>query len=145
GRLLLGPIKARASDAPDPVSAYLAWREKQRAAFEADRLLYVALTRARHTLHLLGTLVLSDGEVRQPGAGSLLGRLWPHLPRPVPPAGASSDAPAPAPARAQGRPLLRGELSDVPQAVPAPAGAVADGQPWQWPADGGPESAVGTV
>lgn len=146
GRLLLGPIKARASDAPDPVSAYLAWREKQRAAFEADRLLYVALTRARHTLHLLGILVLTDGDIRQPGAGSLLGRLWPHLPTPTPPAEtAARDTAAPVPQPMQGRPLLRRVLADVPDEEHTPFAVPADGQPWQWPADAGPEPIVGTV
>src|SRR5690606_2530938 len=43
GELLLGPIKHKVSDEHDPVSVYLAARDKQRGAYEADRLLYVAL------------------------------------------------------------------------------------------------------
>src|SRR5690606_12540789 len=54
GQLLLGPIKHKASDDQDPVSLYLAERDKKRAAYETDRLLYVALTRARQQLHLIG-------------------------------------------------------------------------------------------
>src|SRR5690606_336148 len=86
GRLLLGPIKHRASDTADPVSVYLAEREKQRAAYEADRLLYVAVTRACQELHLVGEVALDDdGAVKAPNGSSLLGRLWPHLKHPEPP------------------------------------------------------------
>src|SRR5690606_29356744 len=46
GRLLLGPIKHKTAEEHDPVSVYLAEREKKRTAYETDRLLYVAVTRA---------------------------------------------------------------------------------------------------
>src|SRR5690606_30005042 len=83
GDLLLGPIKPRAQDEHDPVSVYLAAREKKRAAYEADRLLYVALTRARQQLHLIGELKLGDGmEVEAPSKGSMLGRLWSQIRQP---------------------------------------------------------------
>jgi len=84
GRLLMGPIAHRASDVPDPISHYLAQREKQRAAFEADRLLYVATTRARQFLHLSFELDVdpdahADSLIKPPPASSLLGHLWPVL------------------------------------------------------------------
>src|SRR5690606_17886398 len=80
GRLLLGPIKHRTSDEHDPVSIYLAEREKKRAAYEADRLLYVALTRARQQLHLIGVVALDDkAGIKPPAGSSLLGRLWEHI------------------------------------------------------------------
>ena len=48
---------------------------------ELDRLLYVACTRARKSLHLIGHVNTSnDGaEMRPPHSGSLLHRLWPAL------------------------------------------------------------------
>src|SRR3546814_3221484 len=60
GALLLGPIRHRAAEESEPVSVYLAEREKKRAAYETDRLLYVALTRARRQLPLIGVVGLDD-------------------------------------------------------------------------------------
>ncbi|TEA79921.1 UvrD-helicase domain-containing protein [Allopusillimonas ginsengisoli] len=78
--LLLGPIKHRVTAEPDPVTVYLAEREKKRAAYETDRLLYVGLTRARHQLHLVGEVVLAeDMKPKKPAGTSLLGRLWDQL------------------------------------------------------------------
>ena len=80
GQLLLGPVKPRASDEHDPVSRFLAARDKQRADYEMNRLLYVAVTRARTQLHIVSELQLSsETELKAPGAGSLLGRLWPCI------------------------------------------------------------------
>lgn len=80
-KVLFGPLKARADIEADPLSRYLAMRERQRSDYETDRLLYVAATRAKHRLHLVGH-VQSDpttGAVRAPSADSLLGRLWPAV------------------------------------------------------------------
>src|SRR5690606_519833 len=86
GELLLGPIKQKVSEDHDPVSAYLASRDKKRAAYEADRLLYVALTRAREQLHLIGLVELDEGgAIKKPASASLLGRLWDYMPEPQPP------------------------------------------------------------
>ena len=81
-RVLFGPVKPRADKEADPVSRYLGVREKRRAAYETDRLLYVAATRARHRLHLVGNVAVDpdSGEVKPPAANSLLGRLWEWLP-----------------------------------------------------------------
>ena len=48
---------------------------------ELDRLLYVACTRARSSLHLVGSVgVAADGQsYKAPTAGTLLRRLWPAL------------------------------------------------------------------
>jgi ATP-dependent exoDNAse (exonuclease V) beta subunit len=77
-KLLLGPIKARASKEQDPIAKYLAQREKRRGEFEIDRLLYVAATRAKQVLHLVADLSVStkDLTVAEPTKGSLLERLW---------------------------------------------------------------------
>lgn len=80
GKLLLGPVKPRAADEHDPVSRFLASRDKQRADFEMNRLLYVALTRARTQLHIVSEMQLkAEDELKVPTAGSLLGRLWPCI------------------------------------------------------------------
>lgn len=81
-RVLFGPVKPRADKEADPVSRYLSAREKRRAAYETDRLLYVAATRARHRLHLVGNVSVDPdtGEVKPPPPNSLLGRLWDWLP-----------------------------------------------------------------
>ncbi len=76
-RLLLGPVKARADTEADPLSRYLAVRERQRSDYETVRLLYVAATRARHRLHLVASVALdASGAVKPPGGDSLLARLW---------------------------------------------------------------------
>jgi len=86
--VLFGPIKPRASADPDAFSKYLGMREKRRAAYEVDRLLYVAATRAKESLHLVAEVKLDSktGQVAEPVAGSLLDRLWSHVLKPdVPP------------------------------------------------------------
>lgn len=145
-RLLLGPIAHRASDSADPVSRYLARREKQRAAYEADRLLYVAVTRARQFLHLMAEVPLDEaGVVKAPAAGSLLGGLWPYVQELMPPPGNDAHAPPPAPlAVAAGRPLRRMVLDSLPprrDTVRPPSDLS-----WQWQAEGQRDEAViGTV
>ena len=81
-RVLFGPVKPRADKEADPVSRYLSSRERRRAAYETDRLLYVAATRARHRLHLVGNVAVdpATGQSKPPAANSLLGRLWEWLP-----------------------------------------------------------------
>lgn len=81
--LLLAPVNPRGDD-DDPLYEML-WElhERQQSA-EIDRLLYVAVTRARERLHLLGQLRPARG-ARKPSAddapapGSLLERLWRKL------------------------------------------------------------------
>lgn len=76
-RVLLGPIKPRAQTDADPVSDYLANRDKQRASYETDRLLYVAATRACSHLHLIATVSCGDdNEPKKPASATLLARLW---------------------------------------------------------------------
>ncbi|GIK34055.1 MAG: hypothetical protein AMXMBFR45_19570 [Gammaproteobacteria bacterium] len=77
---ILAPISATGEDR-DPVYVCLRDLEARRRALELDRLLYVACTRARRRLHLVGQLAAHEdgGEVRQPRAGSLLARLWPAV------------------------------------------------------------------
>lgn len=146
GELLLGPVKHRAYDDLDPVSAYLTQREKKRASYEADRLLYVGVTRAREQLHLIGLVGLdAAGQPKSPAGSSLLGRLWDYVAKPVPPALSElAEGEAAAPATSQPRPLVRfhNEALLPEEAVTAPAhGAM----PWQWRMEPGDEATIGTV
>ncbi|MCB1772475.1 MAG: UvrD-helicase domain-containing protein [Gammaproteobacteria bacterium] len=101
--LLMAPIRS-ASQQGEPISDYLRALEKDRQAFETSRLLYVAATRARSKLHLLGHLGCNDkGLAERPEANSLLQRLWPVVADaferlPVPEAAAPGSAGGPAPA-----------------------------------------------
>jgi ATP-dependent exoDNAse (exonuclease V) beta subunit len=82
GDLMLAPISAAGSAvSKDPLYGYLSYLDREKARHEATRLLYVAVTRARRKLHLLGhtTVKVSDTgrTLQSPEASSLLGHLWP--------------------------------------------------------------------
>ncbi len=70
-----GFLLAAAKDAENPLYDWLAYEDKSRAAYELQRLLYVACTRARTSL------LLTASQVKEkPRAGSLLQHLWRALP-----------------------------------------------------------------
>jgi ATP-dependent exoDNAse (exonuclease V) beta subunit len=146
GELLLGPVKHRAYDDLDPVSVYLSQREKKRASYEADRLLYVGVTRAREQLHLIGLVGLdAAGEPKSPAGSSLLGRLWDYVAKPVPPALSElSEGDAATPVASGPRALVRiSDASLLPEeAAMAPA---QGGTSWQWRMESGDEATIGTV
>ena len=75
--LLLAPMREATED-DDPIYNYLDALEKRKAAHEDARLLYVAATRAKFRLHLVGQI---DASAERPGprAGSLLACLWPAV------------------------------------------------------------------
>lgn len=73
---LLAPIKASHED-HDLIYNYLFREEKQKNAAELTRLLYVACTRAKQSLHLLGTLNCdASGALKSPTPNSLLSQCW---------------------------------------------------------------------
>ena len=78
--LLLAPISAHGED-KNMMAAYLQRLDKVKGRFEDGRLLYVAATRAKQRLHLLGCVGFQeqDGglELKEPPKDSLLARLWP--------------------------------------------------------------------
>ena len=80
--LLLAPIARKGVDS-DPHAKYVAERQRECAAFESARLLYVAVTRARRELHLFGHVKLKekDGvpEMGAPEFDSALALLWPAV------------------------------------------------------------------
>lgn len=101
--LLLAPVNATGA-ATDPLYEFLWGLQCRQGVAESDRLLYVAVTRARQRLHLLGQLqparqTAAGKEVpASPARGSLLDRLWPVVRDQWPGAGAGPAAPAAAPA-----------------------------------------------
>lgn len=147
GELLLGPIRHRAAEESDPVSVYLAEREKKRASYETDRLLYVALTRARRQLHLIGEVGLDgDMQIKKPAGASLLGRLWDYMETPAAPE--ASDLAGDGMPQGGGeeqRFLLRLPLDALPAAQAGNVVAAGPGTSWQWRSDAGNESLIGTV
>jgi ATP-dependent exoDNAse (exonuclease V) beta subunit len=74
--LLLAPIR-EASEVDDPIYRYLDALEKLKGEHEDARLLYVAATRAKSRLHLVGQIDAADKP--GPRSGSLLARLWPAV------------------------------------------------------------------
>jgi ATP-dependent exoDNAse (exonuclease V) beta subunit len=82
GELLLAPIRETGADR-DPTYDYLARLDAKKEAYEDGRLLYVAATRAKKHLHLIGDVRLDtdadEPEPKPPAAGSLLAQLWPAV------------------------------------------------------------------
>jgi len=109
GGLLLAPMLGVGEAAPRSLVNYIAGVKKQRRRLERARLLYVAATRARRSLHWLGaaTRHARSGELR-PRAGTSLALLWPVLEPAFAHAAAAGDAAmatATAPATATATPL----------------------------------------
>jgi len=78
--MLLAPIQEAGAD-PDRIYFWLEKLDNEKACFEDERLLYVAATRARARLHLLGSIALasksgSEFELR-PAEKTLLNKIWP--------------------------------------------------------------------
>lgn len=80
--LLFAPIDPPGADS-NPIVTYLKQIAQQKARYETSRLLYVAATRAKHQLHLLGHINHQedspDVEVKAPNKDSLLASLWPAV------------------------------------------------------------------
>jgi ATP-dependent exoDNAse (exonuclease V) beta subunit len=79
--LLLAPIRS-ADDAPEGrLATYIKQLRRSRQRLERVRQLYVAATRARHSLHLLAALECApqSGKPPAPAFGSLLAVLWPVI------------------------------------------------------------------
>jgi ATP-dependent exoDNAse (exonuclease V) beta subunit len=77
--LFFGPVKPARSERDPPTSAYIKRLEAEMDRLESGRLLYVAATRAKRSLHLLGHAgEKADGELAV-NANSLLSPLWPAV------------------------------------------------------------------
>jgi ATP-dependent exoDNAse (exonuclease V) beta subunit len=87
--LLLAPIEPRGETGRDPIYDMIGRLEKEKEEFEVTRLLYVAATRAKGRLHLLGHVTHNQNGEARPEPGSLLDKLWPAVSEafgPTPPA-----------------------------------------------------------
>jgi ATP-dependent helicase/nuclease subunit A len=80
-RKIISPVGPRAEVSNDPVHRYIELTESVKDKHEQARLLYVACTRARKSLHIMGnTMVANDGETVKPArSDSLLRLLWPAV------------------------------------------------------------------
>lgn len=80
--LLFAPIDALGNK-PNSTTAYLKQIAQQKARYETSRLLYVAATRAKQQLHLLGHIKHQaddpSAEIKTPAKDSLLASLWPAV------------------------------------------------------------------
>jgi ATP-dependent exoDNAse (exonuclease V) beta subunit len=95
--LLLAPVKP-AGVQSDPLYDYVKRIEKEKSRHETARLLYVAATRAKTRLHLLGRAAVKDDHgtpVVSASSNSLLACLWPVLEADFRAAAANRPAPAP--------------------------------------------------
>ncbi|HUL56992.1 MAG TPA: UvrD-helicase domain-containing protein [Usitatibacter sp.] len=102
--LLLAPINPTGGK-DDPTYEFIRQLDKDKADHENARLLYVAATRAKHRLHLLGNADIdTHGAAKLPERGTLLRKLWSVVEGEFrPPQARSARAPGPAVAReAQG-------------------------------------------
>ncbi|MCC6746754.1 MAG: UvrD-helicase domain-containing protein [Deltaproteobacteria bacterium] len=122
GELLLAPVRA-ADQAEEAIYRYLAAVERERGEREAGRLLYVATTRAKASLHLLGHVgatVDKAGEraLGRPANGSLLALLW-HAVEPR--FAAALDEQGLLDARASGAALVQPAAPERPPLVRLPA------------------------
>jgi len=83
--LLMAPIRARDENderADDPINPYIALLHRERAREERSRLAYVALTRARRSLHLYVHPRTRDSNVEtefSADSRTLLHNLWPAI------------------------------------------------------------------
>ncbi|MEW5056937.1 MAG: UvrD-helicase domain-containing protein [Cycloclasticus sp.] len=79
--LLIAPLKATGSGGGDGIGRYLTKIEQEKSANESQRLLYVAVTRAKKQLHLSFCVSYDEKkqDIKTPGSNTLLGLLWPSI------------------------------------------------------------------
>ncbi|TLM69329.1 MAG: DNA helicase UvrD [Deltaproteobacteria bacterium] len=103
--LLLAPLPSSAADERDPTYRAIAGIHADKDRLETLRLFYVAATRARRQLHLIGHARPAPGGSLAPAAGSFLHAAWPALAGEA--QGACRSAGEGGPARAPRRLVLR--------------------------------------
>lgn len=77
--LLLAPLAPLDGQSRDPIYDAIGRIEKQKSDLEVSRVLYVAATRAKKYLHLLGYASVSAAGDYRPASGSFLEKLWPAV------------------------------------------------------------------
>ena len=80
-RKIISPVGRRSDLENDPIHRFIELNESGKDRHEVGRLLYVACTRARKSLHLVGHAPVSPdgGSLRAPDSRSLLRLLWPAV------------------------------------------------------------------
>lgn len=77
--IVFAPVKAQGAEA-DPIYRWIELLERRRTARERGRLLYVAATRAKRDLHLIGAAALKENAaeaiLQPPRSGSMLDMVW---------------------------------------------------------------------
>lgn len=77
--LLMAPHRGKQTE-DHPLYDFLYQLEKEKEKMESTRLLYVAATRAKSRLTLIGDIELNpDGEIKKPKSGSVLAGFWPVI------------------------------------------------------------------
>lgn len=136
--LLLAPIYSNTKDT-DPIYAYLKRQDKQQQIQEAKRLLYVAATRARKSLHTVARVQYDAQQVIPPKSDCLLSYLWPYLkvPKAIPNTTKN-------PKLKQPKPLLKRLQSDWKNPIALREKENVNlNQPWSWQVK--TEQIIGTV
>jgi ATP-dependent exoDNAse (exonuclease V) beta subunit len=95
--LLLAPIAPRDGSEQDPIYQLIGRLEREKQELETARLLYVAATRAKKRLHLLGHARENGQGILKPEPGSLLETLWPVVEEQFGAAAGKAEATAAAP------------------------------------------------
>jgi ATP-dependent exoDNAse (exonuclease V) beta subunit len=75
--LLMSAVSPRRKD--DRICEYVTRQDRAKTENEAVRLLYVACTRAKRRLHLIGHVRINGNGEMKPESGSLLAHLWPAV------------------------------------------------------------------
>jgi len=78
-RKIISPVGPRVEVENDPVHRYIELTSTSKDRNEQARLLYVACTRARISLHLLGHTQATPDGLKPPAKSSLLRMLWPAV------------------------------------------------------------------
>ncbi|MBT8086773.1 MAG: UvrD-helicase domain-containing protein [Gammaproteobacteria bacterium] len=106
---IISPVGPRADVDADPLHRFIELSEAAKDNHETARLLYVACTRARQSLHLIGhTGVSAEGDdYKPPTKSSLLARLWHAL---EPQYAAAFDAFVPEPSESGDGPWIQPQL-----------------------------------
>jgi len=127
--LMLAPSPRRGHSASYD---YLHRCERGDTRFEAVRVLYVAVTRAREELHLFGHVAQDrDGEPK-PDKGSFLAMVWPQLARSWVQPSIIAPRSEPAPERRLRRVRAMHATISAPASVPAPANVAVTAPEYLW-------------
>ena len=145
GRLYVSLVQASDAEDKDAMSQFIKEREDQRTHYELQRLVYVAVTRARSQLHLVALASLDKEAEVKVESKSLLQLLWSLVADEFQ---AAVPLPAPSSQEANRQPAhsLLQRLSAV-DALPAarPRAKAAGINQWQWNEEPFKEAAIGTV